>query len=33
MGIGGFFERTFAPRGLGRIYDSVLEKLAAEVEA
>ncbi|MDN3293935.1 SRPBCC family protein [Streptomyces ficellus] len=31
-GIGGFFERTFAPKGLGRIYDVVLEKLAAEVE-
>lgn len=31
-GIGGFFERTFAPKGLGRIYDAVLDKLAAEVE-
>ena len=31
-GIGGFFERTFAPKGLGRIYDAVLAKLAAEVE-
>ncbi|MFC8916116.1 SRPBCC family protein [Streptomyces sp. NPDC047821] len=31
-GIGGFFERTFAPKGLGRIYDQVLDKLAAEVE-
>ncbi|MFI6105166.1 SRPBCC family protein [Streptomyces sp. NPDC051310] len=31
-GIGGFFERTFAPKGLGRIYDQVLAKLAAEVE-
>lgn len=31
-GIGGFFERTFAPKGLGRIYDTVLAKLAAEVE-
>ncbi|MGW7334021.1 SRPBCC family protein [Streptomyces sp. NPDC054840] len=31
-GIGGFFERTFAPKGLGRIYDSVLENLATEVE-
>ncbi|MFJ8535331.1 MULTISPECIES: SRPBCC family protein [unclassified Streptomyces] len=30
-GIGGFFERTFAPKGLGRIYDAVLDKLAAEV--
>jgi hypothetical protein len=32
-GIGGFFERTFAPKGLGRIYDAVLAKLAAQVEA
>ncbi|MDJ0340857.1 SRPBCC family protein [Streptomyces sp. H10-C2] len=32
-GIGGFFERTFAPKGLGRIYDAVLAKLAAEVES
>ncbi|MFD7537029.1 SRPBCC family protein [Streptomyces sp. NPDC059819] len=31
-GIGGFFERTFAPKGLGRIYDAILAKLAAEVE-
>ncbi|MGP4044613.1 SRPBCC family protein [Streptomyces sp. 2A115] len=31
-GIGGFFEKTFAPKGLGRIYDGVLTKLAAEVE-
>ncbi|GGN29992.1 SRPBCC family protein [Streptomyces fuscichromogenes] len=31
-GIGGFFEKTFAPKGLGRIYDGVLDKLAAEVE-
>ncbi|MCC3773168.1 SRPBCC family protein [Streptomyces sp. UNOC14_S4] len=31
-GIGGFFERTFAPKGLGRIYDAVLTKLAAETE-
>ncbi|MEV4441850.1 SRPBCC family protein, partial [Streptomyces sp. NPDC049577] len=31
-GVGGFFERTFAPKGLGRIYDAVLERLAAEVE-
>ncbi|MBB4895396.1 uncharacterized protein YndB with AHSA1/START domain [Streptomyces olivoverticillatus] len=31
-GIGGFFERTFAPKGLGRIYDAVLDRLAAEVE-
>jgi uncharacterized protein YndB with AHSA1/START domain len=31
-GVGGFFERTFAPKGLGRIYDQVLAALAAEVE-
>ncbi|MFJ8494924.1 SRPBCC family protein [Streptomyces sp. NPDC094038] len=30
-GIGGFFEKTFAPKGLGRIYDQVLDKLATEV--
>ncbi len=29
-GIGGFFERTFAP-GLARIYDAVLARLDAEV--
>lgn len=31
-GIGGFFEKTFAPKGLARIYDAVLDKLATEVE-
>lgn len=31
-GIGGFFEKTFAPKGLGRIYDELLANLAAEVE-
>ncbi|MEU3344915.1 SRPBCC family protein [Streptomyces sp. NPDC006700] len=31
-GIGGFFERTFAPKGLARIYDAMLAKLATEVE-
>ncbi|MFF1392661.1 SRPBCC family protein [Streptomyces sp. NPDC058287] len=31
-GIGGFFEKTFAPKGLGRIYDEILAKLAAETE-
>jgi hypothetical protein len=30
-GIGGFFEKTFAPGGLKRIYDGVLDKLAALV--
>lgn len=27
-GVGGFFEKTFAPAGLKRIYDGVLDKLA-----
>ena len=31
-GIGGFFEKTFAPKGLGRIYDVILANLATEVE-
>lgn len=31
-GIGGFFEKTFAPKGLARIYDELLAKLAAHVE-
>ncbi|GAA2152296.1 SRPBCC family protein [Kitasatospora kazusensis] len=30
-GIGGFFERTFAPKGLNRIHDAVLARLADEV--
>ncbi len=30
-GVGGFFEKTFAPKGLGRIYDGVLARLAEEV--
>jgi hypothetical protein len=30
-GIGGIFERTFAPLGLRRIFGEILEKLAAEV--
>lgn len=30
-GIGGFFEKTFAPKGLKRIYDGVLANLAAAV--
>ncbi|WP_354642806.1 SRPBCC family protein [Kitasatospora camelliae] len=32
-GIGGFFERTFAPKGLNRIHDAVLANLAAELSA
>lgn len=31
-GVGGFFEKTFAPKGLRRIYDAQLEKLNAELE-
>jgi hypothetical protein len=31
-GIGGFFEKTFAPKGLARIYDALLARFAAEVE-
>jgi hypothetical protein len=30
-GIGGFFERTFAPKGLQRVYDTMLERLEREV--
>ena len=30
-GIGGFFERTFAPKGLRRVYDQLLERLDAEL--
>ncbi|WP_300010470.1 SRPBCC family protein [Pseudonocardia sp.] len=30
-GIGGFFERTFAPKGLRRIYDEVLTNLDTDV--
>jgi len=32
-GIGGVFERTFAPLGLRRIYGEMLEKLAGELSA
>jgi hypothetical protein len=32
-GIGGFFERTFAPRGLRRVYDEILDRLDREVAA
>ncbi len=31
-GVGGFFEKTFAPKGLARIYDGVLTRLAAQTE-
>ena len=30
-GVGGFFERTFAPKGLRRVYDHLLERLDAEL--
>ncbi|MET0763473.1 MAG: SRPBCC family protein [Blastococcus sp.] len=32
-GIGGFFERTFAPRGLNRVYLAMLERLEQELTA
>ncbi|GAA4672805.1 SRPBCC family protein [Streptomyces chumphonensis] len=32
-GIGGFFERTFAPKGLGRIYDELLARMDGVVRA
>jgi hypothetical protein len=31
-GIGGFFERTFAPMGLRRIYDGILSMLASSMQ-
>ncbi len=31
-GIGGFFERTFAPMGLRQIYGSMLSKLASSLQ-
>ncbi len=30
-GIGGFFERTFAPKGLRRVYDDMLDRLEGEL--
>jgi uncharacterized protein YndB with AHSA1/START domain len=32
-GIGGFFERTFAPKGMRRVYDEILDRLDAELAA
>jgi hypothetical protein len=32
-GIGGFFERAFAPKGLRRVYDRMLQSLDHEVTA
>jgi uncharacterized protein YndB with AHSA1/START domain len=31
-GVGGFFERTFAPRGVTRLHEQTLDKLAAAVQ-
>jgi hypothetical protein len=30
-GIGGFFERTFAPKGLRRVHEQLLERLETEL--
>ncbi len=30
-GVGGFFERTFAPRGLRRVYDDLLGRLERDL--
>jgi hypothetical protein len=32
-GIGGFFERTFAPKGLRRVYEDILGRLDRELAA
>ena len=32
-GVGGFFERTFAPKGLRRIHEALISRLDAEVSA
>jgi uncharacterized protein YndB with AHSA1/START domain len=32
-GVGGFFERTFAPKGVGRLYEEILDRLEQEVTA
>lgn len=32
-GIGGFFERTFAPKGLARVYGDLINRLDAELAA
>ena len=32
-GIGGFFERTFAPKGLRRVYEDLLGRLDRELSA
>jgi hypothetical protein len=33
QGVGGFFERTFAPLGLSRIYDRMLDQLTPLVQS
>jgi hypothetical protein len=30
-GVGGFFERTFAPKGIGRLYEQILDGIEREV--
>ena len=30
-GIGGFFKRTFAPKGLGRIHEALIDRLERSV--
>jgi carbon monoxide dehydrogenase subunit G len=32
-GVGGFFERTFAPKGLQRVYGTMLDRLDQELAA
>ena len=32
-GVGGFFERTFAPKGLRRVYDEIFDRLDRELAA
>ncbi|MGY1715306.1 MULTISPECIES: SRPBCC family protein [Geodermatophilus] len=32
-GVGGFFERTFAPKGLRRVYDDLLTRIERELVA
>lgn len=32
-GVGGFFERTFAPKGLTRVYTTMLQRLDQELAA
>jgi hypothetical protein len=32
-GVGGFFERTFAPRGLQRVHATMLDRLDQELAA